>query len=131
MNKKTFIYVIEESGNGYVKIGISNEPSRRLADMQTGSPYDLTLLLVLEVEDAAVTESFLHEVLEKFRIRGEWFDGSCLNDPIFSMYEKKQVDQYSPSTNIRPIGTKNFGGLSFNGIEQSWDKIDWSEIEDA
>jgi hypothetical protein len=68
------LYIIQSSNNGCFKIGRSKHPEKRLRQLQTGSPYKLKLILVLENE--GVYEKSLHNLFPKREIRckGEWFD---------------------------------------------------------
>lgn len=68
-----FVYVIEGE-HGRVKIGISTNPSARLATLQTGSPFALRFVFIgatpgngFDIEQAA------HSMLARFRVSGEWF----------------------------------------------------------
>ena len=54
-----------------VKIGISQAPSKRMADMAVGNHADLKLLGVLP--GGSKRERALHARFEKYHIRGEWF----------------------------------------------------------
>jgi hypothetical protein len=70
-----FIYII--SGNhGLIKIGVSSNPSARLAQLQTASAVPLTIayLAALRCNGYAV-EAAAHETLAGYRQNGEWF--SC------------------------------------------------------
>lgn len=90
------IYLIENE-DGYIKIGISSNPEKRLVSLETdrtGCIYpedvvnnihrrwdevnlkqrDLTLLHTLSSECPAQHEQALHELYGEFRIGGEWFD---------------------------------------------------------
>jgi len=64
------IYFIR-SYNEYIKIGTSINVDDRLKDLQTASPKNLKVQAVLE--GSYTTESGLHELFEKSRVRGEWF----------------------------------------------------------
>jgi len=57
----------------FVKIGVANDVRKRLASLQTGCPYDLTLIAEWHSSDAGRVEDELHEILDKWRVRGEWF----------------------------------------------------------
>lgn len=57
---------------GFVKIGQTNNLTRRLSQLQTANPEPLTLLLVLR--GGADTERALHQRFAQHRTRGEWFD---------------------------------------------------------
>ncbi len=75
MSAKDHLYIIQSDVTGAIKIGRSKNPQRRLKQLQTGSPYELRLLLVLE--NMADLERKLHRDLKGYRFRstqGEWFD---------------------------------------------------------
>ena len=66
------IYVIQAGGeDGPVKIGLTYDPEKRLAELQTGNPEILTLLRVLEGD--AAREAEIHSMFSHLKIRGEWF----------------------------------------------------------
>jgi hypothetical protein len=76
----TSVYVIEVIGGGWTKVGISENPRRRLADLQNSTPYRLRLVhysgpvprsIALEIEFLTHVELSL-----SYRRRGEWFECS-------------------------------------------------------
>lgn len=70
-----FVYLITaEQYVGIYKIGLTNDVTRRLNDMQTGSPYTLYAIRSYQVENAVAVEAMLHAFFHKKRIRGEWFN---------------------------------------------------------
>lgn len=60
------------AGNLY-KIGISNNPERRLQDFST-SPVPVEFVWASQVEDAKDIEKQLHKTFRQKCIRGEWFE---------------------------------------------------------
>jgi len=66
-----FVYFIQASQGGPVKIGTSRSPERRLARLQESSGFDLALLTV--VPGNRSLESKIHRELSAWRLRGEWF----------------------------------------------------------
>lgn len=73
--RKTALYLIRV-GDKY-KIGISNNPESRLAQIQTGSHLPAEILEVCWFDSRGLAEwaeSLLHDGLAEFRVRGEWFD---------------------------------------------------------
>src|SRR5687767_11829930 len=59
-----------------VKIGWTSNLRARLIDLQTGCPFTLRLMGLIECADAqhaAETEQMLHEKFRALRRRGEWF----------------------------------------------------------
>jgi len=71
-----YLYIIHASDNIY-KIGITTDVRRRLAELQTGNPYQLTVYLGYEFSNAAHIEKVLHDKLGDRRMSGEWFKMSA------------------------------------------------------
>lgn len=67
------VYFIQAGeSSGPIKIGIANDPNRRIVLMQTCCPLELRLLLA--VPGSERHEERLHQLLKAHRIRGEWFE---------------------------------------------------------
>lgn len=66
------LYLIECVGSGWVKIGKSENPARRMQGLQTCCPLELVLLAELP-RGTGVEELALHYKLRDFRGFGEWF----------------------------------------------------------
>jgi|SRR5690349_23447382 len=70
------VYVIQADEDGPVKIGVSSNPERRLAQLQTGNPARLVLVAVFLCTTwliARTLEAAVHLALAPFRLAGEWF----------------------------------------------------------
>lgn len=65
------IYFIQESGNGFIKIGFSQNPLQRLRQLSKNQPYEYSLLGVLPGHFEQ--ERALHKRFSDFSIKGEWF----------------------------------------------------------
>lgn len=65
-----WVYIISDSKGTY-KIGIANDPLRRLTQLQTGHPSKLSILLLLK--GSTQLEKELHQRFSTKRIQGEWF----------------------------------------------------------
>lgn len=63
------IYFIQCGENGPIKIGMSDDPYKRLEQLQTAHHEKLTLLWTT----INYSEQELHDVFNADRIRGEWF----------------------------------------------------------
>jgi hypothetical protein len=72
MNAKTFVYCILSPLKQAAKIGISKNPRRRLAQLQTGSVDPLVLAGAIHAEGAL--EKGFHFVFRDKWLGGEWFD---------------------------------------------------------
>jgi hypothetical protein len=77
--------------NGSVKIGVSGDPRRRLADLQRSTPEPLELLAVAQGDHAV--EALLHKVFAPDHVRGEWFRRSeTLTEFVRVLALTKSVD---------------------------------------
>jgi hypothetical protein len=65
------VYFVQAE-KGLIKIGRALAVGVRLAELQTGSPLELTLL-VDAVARPGLTEAELHKTFASARVRGEWF----------------------------------------------------------
>jgi hypothetical protein len=68
-----FVYLIKASLTGHCKIGFSNLPERRLAQLQTGSSEVLEIVHLIETNMPDVLESKLHRRFWDVKVQGEWF----------------------------------------------------------
>ncbi len=65
------IYFIQAGDDGPIKIGQSDNPEERMAQLQTANASELKLLWVYSGDDWS--ESDIHNQLTDHLIRGEWF----------------------------------------------------------
>ena len=70
--KDGFVYVIHAVGTSRVKVGYSADPEKRLLELQTGSPFPLSL--VGRREGDRSLERAVHDRLRDHLQIGEWFD---------------------------------------------------------
>jgi Meiotically up-regulated gene 113 len=77
--KPLFVYIVQCSISNIIKIGISNNPQRRIVEIQTHYPYKLFMLRVVQAENARKIEADLHKSLRKFRLNGEWFNSEAIH----------------------------------------------------
>jgi hypothetical protein len=73
--KPQYIYLIQKNTESIYKIGISDDPLKRLKQLQTGNSARLHLIKIFAVQDARAIEKRLHRLLMFHRCspRGEWF----------------------------------------------------------
>lgn len=68
-----YIYLIHAENSTHYKIGFtSRDPFVRLKELQTGSSVPLTLIHFWK--GSLANEHDIHNMLQQFRIQGEWFD---------------------------------------------------------
>ncbi len=73
-NKDCFVYFVR--CKEFVKIGHTTNVRQRVMEMQTASPYDLELILLIHYDSrikAVKDERRLHTTYKDYRVRGEWF----------------------------------------------------------
>ena len=73
---KQYVYIMEQVGSPYCKVGLSSEPVRRLMQLQRKNPNRIALRYVLEPEAgcrAHTLEAEFHSLLAASRLDGEWF----------------------------------------------------------
>lgn len=67
------LYLIQSLETGYYKVGISKHPSKRIQQLQTGSPCELRLVYVYKSENCSKIETTLHNQFSHLHREGEWF----------------------------------------------------------
>ena len=72
------LYVIQSDVTGAIKVGRSKNPKRRIQQLQTGSPYKLKLIAI--VNGKGGLERSLHTTLKPYKqaCKGEGFDFVCV-----------------------------------------------------
>lgn len=69
--EECFIYLMQDSRNGYHKIGFSVEPQTRERTLQSEVP---SIKMIAAWKGKAKEERLLHERFASLRVRGEWFN---------------------------------------------------------
>lgn len=69
-----FVYLIEAVGVQRYKIGYSKEVYKRASNIQTSTPFEISVLYRYFSVDTPQLEKLLHEYYDAYRIRGEWFE---------------------------------------------------------
>lgn len=70
-SEESFLYFIEALQTGFIKIGRSKDPERRLSQLSTGNPSELVILG--KISGGLELEAELHKIFTHLRKRGEWF----------------------------------------------------------
>jgi hypothetical protein len=94
-----YIYAILNKGDNVVKIGFSNDPYRRLGQIQTNTIHPLELLLTFKGD--CTVEKAIHEKLKEYRISGEWFR---YTPQLFSVLSDFMAIQFNAA---RPTAPRN------------------------
>lgn len=75
-----YIYLVKTLG--YIKIGITRDPKKRIDSIRNSLPVELSVIKVLPVKDYRVTERELHNKYIHKHVKNEWFtlDDNDVND---------------------------------------------------
>lgn len=87
---QTFIYAIYNEFENIIKIGFSNDPVRRLDQLQTSLVHRLDLLLTFV--GTSELETKIHRQLKKYRLKGEWFEA---NQEVFQVLNTEYLESIS------------------------------------
>ena len=95
--EKCYVYIIKCcNGKNYpIKIGVADNPEKRMSELQTGSPYGLALISKIEMpsrQAAYNLECWLHKRFASARMTGEWFRSKgCNLKSAFRVWNSFQV----------------------------------------
>ncbi|MFF4732862.1 GIY-YIG nuclease family protein [Streptomyces mirabilis] len=109
------VYLIGSPDSPLVKIGWSDNPERRLRDLQSGSPVALQLLAVYE--GGHYVEAELHRRFADKRVHGEWFDLGP--DPVAVV---------SPFVRVAHVDEAERAGLRQSKHQLQYDHLPFSEV---
>ena len=80
--------------NMNVKIGVSDNPKKRLKEVQTGCPGEVHLIRTFEAgQDRYIHEGYFHKLYKEFSTGGEWFEFS--NDYFVEKVLPEMIDYFS------------------------------------
>ena len=83
------VYLIRQESSRLFKIGIANDPYKRLEGLQGANPNPLALVHAWRVPEAEKVEKTLHRLFGKVRRRGEWFALSTDQEAELIIYMKQ------------------------------------------
>jgi hypothetical protein len=71
-----YVYFIQAVAGGAIKIGLSQNPGKRLTSLQTArpDPIRITRLVAVHRSRSKLMEQNLHRHFEDARMAGEWFE---------------------------------------------------------
>lgn len=77
-----------------IKIGVSDNPKKRLKEVQTGCPGEVHLIRTFEAgQDRYIHEGYFHKLYKEFSTGGEWFEFS--NDYFEEKVLPEMIDYFS------------------------------------
>jgi len=76
-SRRNFVYILSNSDNGYLKIGVSGNVDERVKQLQTGSWARLSIeYRSMVCSNSFDIESTVHRKLKEKQVMGEWYDVS-------------------------------------------------------
>lgn len=87
------LYILQAHTTGAFKVGRTNNVKRRIDELQTGCPYRIKLLILLEYQGHQ--EKKIHRRLASHRTHGgegEWFHYEGLSDLPDEIYELLDIE---------------------------------------
>lgn len=105
-----FVYFIQANEGGPVKIGWSDNPKRRLNQLQAA--HHGTLNLLAAVPGGRDTEKSIHGRLDDYRVRGEWFeDCEPVREVMAALQEACNLERQASSSANRQNGNARIAQL--------------------
>lgn len=89
--KKKLVYLIQSLDSGKYKIGISNNPTKRIKNLQTGNGEKLKLIHMFESNFPSKLEKALHNKFSHLKLIGEWYN-LTLEDECNFIYNCKKIE---------------------------------------
>lgn len=90
-----FVYIFGSTDTGYFKIGCSTYPENRLSNYQnTKLPFQVEMIHKFPVDDKYQAEAELHNIFNKQRSNGEWFELSSEDLQIITEIKSYQNGQF-------------------------------------
>lgn len=113
-----FVYFIKCSDAGAVKIGIAKDPLHRVAVLQAGNPYLLSLNEVL-VGDRDL-EHYFHQRFDGWHIHGEWFGEADAIIAFARGHAEEQVKNFHEVGRVVPPWFGQVWRRTANDAERDW-----------
>ena len=117
------VYLIVCDENQTCKIGVSNNPERRLAALQTANPFKLRLVHCFVASDSS--EALFHKRFSEYRLGGEWFSYTE-ESGIFKLFQQIHEMNIDMDMDLADFGV----GISLMrkelGNEETDRLIDWA-----
>lgn len=100
-----YVYFIQQ-GRGSIKIGVSDDPERRLKELQTATSRQLRLIAKLCLPNRAAAfdlEKDLHAAYGHLRGTGEWFKPRILREMKVNLGDGRGKRRLIGGTHKNPI----------------------------
>jgi len=99
----SYLYAIRAKRTRLVKIGITDDPIRRIKRLRSECPHEVIYIVCIQTDRAYDLEQWVHRQLRWRRVRGEWFwmcrdavARSCIRDAVRLM-ERGELPKAPPT----------------------------------
>jgi hypothetical protein len=75
-----YVYGIRNLDNNHLKVGFSNDPQRRLRQLQTANSSKLEIVFTVRADNWMGSEKAFHRALSGDTLRGEWFSSAAADN---------------------------------------------------
>ena len=100
-----YLLLFDEHGCVYAKVGLSDDPIKRLVGILVGCPFEPVILAACTLPNRAIAtkvETALHHAFAEWHLRGEWFRLTLEDRERFNALWKAAVAEFAtPSWPIR------------------------------
>lgn len=87
------LYFIQAGDRPLIKIGIADDASKRIWNLQSGCPDELRIVALIDTDDAPEMERQYHSRFRGAHVRGEWFH---LTDDLQMVIEANSIAHGRP-----------------------------------
>lgn len=108
------VYFIKHRNLSPIKIGYTDDLTKRIYSFNNASPYGIDVVGVIETEHAEKLEKEIHDKLQQFRLNGEWFE-------ITEEYANSIIRMYA---NSEYLSARNEFEMGFIKSRSHDDRID-------
>lgn len=115
------IYFVTERTNETIKIGVSTQIIRRVAQLQTGNSNELELMGWITPSEDYKMEKFLHQKYARKKVRGEWF--AISQDDV--LHELERTSGFIPKN----ANAFEIIGYGKDGIPEYVGVCKWADFE--
>lgn len=112
MDRRQRVYIIRNTENGRIKIGITSDVRGRLMNLESQSGCRLELLFnTRRISNAKGLEQLAHEHFSEFRILGEWFGRGIIVSDVERFIKCNIYNFDTPIKEERVYLTNNIFGI--------------------
>lgn len=93
----SYLYILRLEGHDIYKVGVSNNPKRRINDLRSANPFNINVLFSKKFEEVYEIEKIIIDLYSHNAIKGEWFNAyeECVSGTIKLLNELQYMENGS------------------------------------